>query len=365
MSELTGGGGPGPLAATADARDCTQALAWPMRNALTPRLTRRALLRLLPALLPLGSHAQAPADTQGWSALASPLRLWVPNAPGSAPDLLARILAQGMGRLAGIGVTVFNVEGAGGELALSRFVREPANGASWLLAADSVFVINPSLYPRRTSDIVEGLVPVARLAESSFMLLVNPGDPIRTLQDLVRFRSGADLAYGSGGIGTQGHLMMEALAQALGLTLRHIPFRSNGHAATALMAADVRLLLAGASAMPLVRAGKLRVLAVTTPQRAPEFPDVPALAEVVPAFQARSWFGLFARHGTPSAPLDAMSRLMQTVLADAVTQVDIRAQGHLLPAFAHADTLWVLIDSDRRRYAALIRDVLSDSSPAR
>lgn len=283
------------------------------------------------------------------------LRLIVPSPTGGAPDLVARTLSEFLGRVGGLGISVQNIDGANGELALARFLREEADGRTWLLAQDSVIVVNPSFYPREQADILHGLVPVAQVGSSSFMLLVKDDDPIRSLDDLLQAARNADppILYGSGGVGSQGHLLMEDLATRLGLRLTHVPYRGNSQAATGLVRGEVRLLMAGVSSLPLVRAGRVRVVAVTTPRRRAMFPDAPALSEILPGFYGTAWFGLFGRAGTPADALAEMTQFTEAAVGSAEMRAALLQRGSVAATFSRGTAFAALIEEDRRRFAAI------------
>ncbi len=279
----------------------------------------------------------------------------VPALPGSAPDVVARVLADGLWRLADLKVVVHNIDGANGELALSRFQRDDAGGANWLLTQDSLIVINPSFYQRATPQMLEGLVPVAQVAVNQFLILVRHDDPVQSLGDLFQEARRADpaMVYGSGGVGSQHHLLVEELARRLALRVEHLPYRGNTLATTGLLRGDIRFLMAGASALALVRAGRLRALASTAPARLATLPDVPVLGESVPGFQASAWFGLFGRSGCSPDQVAEMSELVQRLMGDASLQTLLRERGGITAAHLAGDAFARVIETDRQRFAAV------------
>lgn len=279
----------------------------------------------------------------------------VPALPGSAPDIVARVLAEGLWRLADHKVAVHNLEGANGELALSRFQRDDSGGTNWLLTQDSVIVINPSFYPRATPQVLEGLVPVAQVAVNHFLVLVRQDDPAQSLSDLFQEAQHADQAmfYGSGGVGSQHHLLVEEMARRLTLRVEHVPYLGNTLATAGILRGDIRFLMAGASALALVRAGRLRALASTAPARLATLPDVPTLAESIPDFQATAWFGLFGRSGSPPDQLAEMSELVQILMGDASLQRLLRKRGGITAAYLSGEAFSRVIETDRQRFAAV------------
>jgi tripartite-type tricarboxylate transporter receptor subunit TctC len=296
------------------------------------------------------------------AALPASLRLIVPSPPGGAPDLVARAWAEALGAVAQRQVTVLNVDGANGELALNQLAAAPPDGGTWLLAQDSVIVINPSFYPRTHDDPLHGLAPVASVATNAFYLLVQRDDPIATFDDFLREArddAPSPLLYGSGGVGSQHHLLMEELALRRRLALTHVPYRGNAPAARALVAGEIRVLMAGASALPLVQGGRLRVIAVTSPRRSPLFPAVPAVAEYVSGFIGVAWFGLFGRAGMPPAVLAEMAAATQAAAgSDGYRQV-LKERGNVDADFVGGAAFVARIAADRQRFAEMASRVLA------
>ncbi len=316
---------------------------------------RRDFLALSAALTTSLSGTAIGQDLLSPERLPKNLRLLVPSPAGGAPDLVARTLSESWGRSHNLNATVMNVEGANGEIALARFLREPPSGGSWLLAQDSVIVVNPGFYPRASADILEGLIAVAQVGSNFFYLLVKQDDPINNLDDLVRIarRSTVPLHYGSGGVGSQHHLLMQDLARQLGLQLNHVPYRGNAPAVNGLAGGEVRVLMAGSSSLPLVRAGRLRLIAVTSPGRSTAFPGVPAIAEIVPGFHGTAWFGLFGRAGTAAEQLSEMLTLTQRAMLNPQTQMQLRERGNISATFCHGQVFRELIESEHRRFASI------------
>ncbi len=315
---------------------------------------RRQVLKavtLLPAGFAVGTTSAAnPSEPP---ATLPELRFIVTTVPGGAIDLLARTLAQSFAQLHKLPVTVLNVEGAGGEIALRRLMADPPDGKTWLLTQESVITINPSYYTRASQDILDGIVPVAQVATNSFYMLVRADDGIGSFKDFVgQARSGTvPLPYGSGGVGSLHHLSMEELSASLGLRLLHVPYKGNSLAAQALVRGEIRVLLAGTSTGPLIQAGRLRMIAVTSPKRLAAYPDVPALGEFLPGFQPTAWFGFFSRKGLPEAMVSEMRGLLQRSLESEDVRQTIRERGDVQLAWISGQAFVDQILGDRRRYA--------------
>lgn len=301
------------------------------------------------------------------SCLGGPVRAWggersldlpdsvvwmVPSPPGGGPDLVARTLAEAIGRISDVTVRVQNIEGGNGEVALARFFNERPHPGVWLMAQDSVVVINPLLHPRSAHDVLDGLLPVAQLATNQFYLLVNSADSIQTLDEFIAEaqRDVAAMNYGSGGVGSQHHLLMEDLARRLDLRLNHVAYRGNRPAALGLARGDIRVLMAGASALSFVRSGEFRVIAVTSPERLPTFPQAPAIGERVQGFFGTAWFGLFARAGIEVEHAAAMAELCEVALTDPETVEVLQARGGVEASFVAGQTFVERIHKDHERF---------------
>ena len=324
---------------------------------------RRQLLSLATAALAWPGVARAaPPDT-----LASlpGLRILVPTLAGGTIDLLARVLAQWFGQSHKLQVTVLNLDGASGEIALRRLITEPADGRTWLLAQESLITINPSFYPRPSTDILDGIVPLALIATSSFYMLLRVDDNISSFRDLLRESRSVSvpLPYGSGGVGTLHHLSMEGLAANLDLKLLHVPYKGNAQAVQALVRGEIRVLLAGTSALPLVDAGRLKMVAVSGPRRMAAYPDIPALNEFVPGFQPTNWFGLFARKGVPDSVLGEMRELLRQSLDSDEVRNTVRDRGNVDTGFANGRAFTDLIMGDRQRYAEIAQRLALPKRP--
>jgi len=323
-------------------------------------LTRRSFIgtAAVPSLFAAGGLVARAHAHEALTQVAE-LRVLVPSPPGGAPDMVARVLAQSLGQATRVPATVQNIDGANGEICLKRFLSEPADGRSWLLAQESVIVINPDFYPRTSPDILDGLEPVAEVATNSFMVLVHADDPIGSFPELLAVcrAAGAPVLYGSGGVGSQQHLLMEELARRAGLNLTHVPYRGNSLAARGLIGGEIRVLMAGASALPLVRSGRLRVLAVTANRRIAALPAIPAVAEFTPGFHGYSWMGLYARAGTARAVVDDMRSLTGQLVREVAYASALKERGGMEAHYLAGRPFLEKIASERQRFADMTRSL--------
>ncbi len=233
-----------------------------------------------------------------------PIRLITPAAPGGTTDLLARLVGAKLGEIFGQQVIVDNRASASGVIAGEITAKAPPDGYTLLLAYHQ-HTINAALNPNLPYHPVNDFTPITQLTRAGLLLVVNPSSPPRTLQEFVdwtRKRSG-ELNYGSAGLGSGGHLAGELYKQMTGIKAEHIPYKGSGPALMDLVGGRYDYNFAGLqAAQTQVRGGKLRALAVTTPQRIPALPDLPAVAEALPGYEVVGWYGVIGPAGM-SVPL--------------------------------------------------------------
>jgi len=259
----------------------------------------------LAAAAPLGAQEAYPTK---------PIRWVVPYAAGGLPDTIARVVAQKVSEQLGQQVTIENRGGAGGIPGTEQVARAAPDGYTFLVADVGQVAINPHLYAKLPYDPAKDLTPVGLIGTANLFLVANQAVPVKDFAELValaRAKPGV-LNYGSSGVGSIHHLSMESLKAALGLNIVHIPYKGTGQSIPALVAGDVALAY---SAMPSiaahVKAGRVKVLAVSTAKRSPTAPDVPTVAELgVPGYDFAPEIGLLAPAGTPPAP-DVAQRFAQ------------------------------------------------------
>jgi tripartite-type tricarboxylate transporter receptor subunit TctC len=290
---------------------------------------------------------------------ARPVRIVVPYAAGgAAPDVVARVLAEQLSPAFGQPVIVENKPGSNGNIAAEYVARSAPDGYTLLLGHDGLFVINPHLYARMPVDVQRELAPVAALMRSTFVLAVNPGLAANSLPEFIELarRAQPPLAYASAGNGSQHHLMMERLRKLAGIELVHIPYQRGTAAAVA--SGEVAAAFAGASAAPLIAAGRLRAIAVTSATRSPIYPGVPALAEFYPGFEMTAWLGLFAPAQTPPAIVRQIAEEVgKRFLAAPEVLRRLRDGTGLEPLAWTADEFREVIRRDSDSYGELVRQV--------
>lgn len=274
-------------------------------------LHRRHLLALgVAGALPGPLSAQA-----GWPN--KPVRVVVPFAPGGTTDILARALAPELGRAFGQQFVVDNKPGAGGNLGASEVAKSPPDGYTLLMGTVGTHGINQSLYPRMPYDPIKDFAPITLVAGVPNVLVMNPAKAqalkIESVPDLIRYAKAnpGRLNMASSGNGTSIHLSGELFKTRAGVFMVHFPYRGSGPALLDLIGGTMDLMFDNLpSALPHIKAGKLKALAVTSAQRSAAVPELPTIAEAgpLPGFDASSWFGLLAPAGTPA---DIVGRVQQ------------------------------------------------------
>jgi tripartite-type tricarboxylate transporter receptor subunit TctC len=282
----------------------------------------------------------------------------VPQAPGGANDVIGRALAQRLSAAIGGPVIVENRQGAGGNLGTAYVARQPKDGHTLLLNAQSVQTINPFLYRKVPFDPVKDFDPVMVVGVAPYMLAVNPSVPAKNLRELVALAkaSPGKLNYASAGNGTVNHLLGEMLKNAAGIDIVHVPYRGAAAAATDVVAGQVPMTFGSlAGLMPFVRSGQLRTLGVCTEKRTQLAPDLPTLAETIPGLYANAWYGLFVPTGTPK---DIISKL-NTEIIKLMDNPEMRERLTGLGVEAAAgtpDQLATLMREDLVRWAKIVKD---------
>ncbi len=275
-------------------------------------------------------HALVCAVTFSASSLAAaqgdypsqPVRLIVPFAPGGSTDALARAVADGLRKELGQSVVVENRAGAGGLLGTEAVARAEPDGYTLGMATVSTMAVNPLLYGTKRVDPEKQLKPVASVATVPVVWMVNPAFPAQDFaQFLAELRAHpGKYSYGSPGVGSLGHLNLAAMNADLKVDVLHVPYRGMGPALTAAVGGEVQVQQDQyASAQSLVKAGKLRAIAVSAAARLPEMPDLPTLAELgYPQLNAlgQTWFGLVVPAGTPDAVVQRLNQAAVRALAD-------------------------------------------------
>ena len=287
-----------------------------------------------------------------------PLRMIVPFAPAGPPDILGRVISQKMAEGLGQPVIVENRVGAGGTIGSQAVAKAPPDGYTMLFASIASLGISPALYPNVAYDPVSSFAPISLVGTTSFVMFVHPSLPAKSLQELVALAKSkpGQLNYGASTSGTPPHLMMEMFKSQAGVDIVGINYNASAAAVTALLAGHVQVVVDQfAAALPLIAAGKVRALVVTSEKRVKQLPDVPSAPEAgLPGFTAVSWFGVVAPRGTPN---DIVKRLNAEIVK-AIGMKDLSAtlvKFGLEPAHSTPEQFAAIIKADVPKWAAAVK----------
>lgn len=238
-----------------------------------------------------------------------PVRIIVPFPPGGATDIVGRLIAERLQAVLGQPFVVDNKSGASGNIGVAEAVRSPADGYTLVLGAPQTLTINPQLFGNLPFNPQRDLAPIAVIASVPNVLLVNPKVPARNAAELVTLAKSKKLSYGSTSIGSTPHLSAELMKSMTGTDILHVPYRGSAPAMQDLVGGQIDIMFDQlAAALPQIKAGTVRALAVTTLKRSQAAPDLPTLDESgVKGFDSEGWFGLLAPANTPRSILERIN----------------------------------------------------------
>jgi tripartite-type tricarboxylate transporter receptor subunit TctC len=253
-----------------------------------------------------------------------PLRFIVPFAPGGTTDIVARIIGNGLTQSLGQGVVIDNRAGAGGIVGMELAAKAPPDGYTLVMGYLGSLAINPAVYKKLPYDPIRDFAPITLAVHTAQAIVANPSLPARNAKELIALAKAkpGQLTYASAGIGSPSHLAGELFKTMGGVDLVHVPYKGSGAALTDVIGGQVSISFGGlAAAAPQAKAGKLRILGVTTANRLAALPDVPTVAESgIPGFEVSSWFGVLAPVRTP----DRIVRKLHTEIAKILLVADVR-----------------------------------------
>ena len=271
--------------------------------------SRRAALQTLAAS---SLTLSGPTWAQPLNYPTRPVKLVVGAPPGGPSDFLARIVGDVMTPALGQSFVVENKPGASGMPAADSVVKAAPDGHTLLVSGPASIAVVPHLFPKISYDPIADLTPVAMLGAGAFVLVAHPSVPVRHVQDLIQLaRAKPDgLTYGSGGNGSSGHLCTELFCSLTGTRLVHIPYKGDGQAVNDLLAGQIQVMFTAPNvAMANVKAGRLKLLAVTTKERVSSMPDVPCIHETLRDFEYLGWVLAFAPSATPRTTIEALAQI--------------------------------------------------------
>lgn len=317
------------------------------------------IVTALALLVPVSAaHAQTARPAAGGEYPTRPIRMLVPFPPGGATDILARITGQRLNEVWGQTVVIDNRPGAGGTVGAGLAARATGDGYTLVMGTNASHAIAPGLYRNLAYDPLKDFAPITLVANVPQALMVHPSLPVKDVKDLIAYaksRPGA-LNYSSAGTGTPGHLGLELFQMMSSTRMVHVPFSGGAPGLAALVGGQVQLMADNMnSALPMIKAGKVRAIAVTTARRSVALPDMATIAEqALPGFDSGSWFGLFAPAGTPAAIVAKLNAEVVRMLQQPDVRERMLQQG-AEPAPTTPAEFTALIRNDIARWAKVIQ----------
>jgi tripartite-type tricarboxylate transporter receptor subunit TctC len=317
------------------------------------KLPRRRFLHLAAgaAALPVLSRT-----ARGQAYPSRPVRWIVGFTPGGGNDIVARLMGQWLSERTGQQFFIENRPGAATNIATEVVVHAPADGYT-LLLANLANASNASLYGKLNFNFIRDITPVAGITRMPNAMMVSPSVPARTVPEFIAYAKAnpGKVNMASAGNGSTGHLAGELINMMAGVNLVHVPYRGNGPALTDLLGGRVEVLFASLpSSIEHIRTGKVRALAVTSALRSDALPDVPTVGEVLPGYEASSWYGIGAPKNTPAEIVDKLNKESNAGLADAKIKARLADLGGMLLAGSPAD-FGNLIADETEKWAKVIR----------
>jgi tripartite-type tricarboxylate transporter receptor subunit TctC len=311
--------------------------------------------KLLAGLFVCG--AIAPALVQSQSYPSKSIRLILPFPPGAPSDLVGRTIGQKIGEQMGQNLVPDNRAGAGGSVGLAAVAKAPPDGYTLMVTSPAI-ALTPLLYSNLTYDPLKDFAPVARLASIENVMLVHPAVPAKTLKEFIALArtSPGKLNYGSGGAGTTNHLANELLRSLEKINIVHVPYKGATLATTALMGGEVdEVIVSVASVLPLIKAGRVRPLAVLSEKRVATLPNVPTSKEAgYPDFRMSIWYGMMAPAGTPREIITRLHQEISKAYADPTLRQHMSNAG-MDPWLGTPEEMGNLLKSEMARYAKIIQ----------
>jgi len=301
--------------------------------------------------------ASPDAPAQGFPT--KPIRLVVGFAPGGAADTVARAYSDQLGRILGQPIIIENRAGAGSSIAADNVAHSPPDGYHVLIASPASISVNPALNPKLNYKPAD-LAPVTKVSASPLVLVVNPQTGIGSVKELVAAakRDPGKLNYATSGVGSAPHFGAVLFSQVTGIRMEHVPFKGGAPAIVSVVAGDTQVTFGTPpSVLPMVKAGRLRAIAVTSPERSPLMPDIPGMEEAgLPDYALSFWYGLFVPAGTPpdiiwklyeATVAAAQKPEVKAALAREGTEVSVSKSPHDFAEFLAEDAkFWVKLVKD-------------------
>jgi tripartite-type tricarboxylate transporter receptor subunit TctC len=317
------------------------------------RMNRLAHVLVLAALITGGTTTAQAEDYPN-----QPVKIIVPFAAGGGADVVARIVAQGLGDALGQPVIVENRAGAGGSLGATYVAQSPPDGYRLLMGTVSTHGTNAAVYSKLGYDPVKDFTPIALVASAPLMLIAGPQANVKSVSELVAAAKARpdQLSFGSFGTGSINHLAAELFNSMAGIKTIHVPYRGSAPAMTDLIGGRIDFAFDGPTALSYIQAKTVSLLSVANPSRWSVLPDRPTVAESgVPGFVTITWFGLFAPAGTPKPIVDLLNSKLNAALSSAATKEGFAKIG-LEPTGGSPDVLTKTVAGDIKKWGDVARE---------
>jgi tripartite-type tricarboxylate transporter receptor subunit TctC len=315
----------------------------------------RLLSRLVPAVALVLGVTALPAVAQT-DFPTKPIKWIVPYPPGGTTDLLARLMGQHLSTRLGQPIVIENRAGGGNNIGTEMAAKSPPDGYTWQLV-NPANAINATLYPKLGFNFLEDFAPVAGFIRVPNVMTVTKNFPARTIQEFIDYgkKNPGKINMASSGAGTSVHLSGELFKYMTGVDMKHVPYKGAGPAITDLIGGQVDVLFDNMpSIVSHIRAGSVRALGVTSAQRSPALPDVPAVGEVVPGYEASAWFGVAVPKGTPRPVIDRINREVNAALADPALKAKLADLGGV-PIPGTPEDFWKIHRMETEKWAKIVQ----------
>lgn len=282
----------------------------------------------------------APAQAQNYPS--APVKLITQGAPASGPDVVARIVADELGKRWKQQIVILNATGAGGSVAAKQAIQAPADGYTLYLPAASAYIVMPEMFPGLKIDMLGDFTPIGFVAEQPMVIAVSPSLGVNTLKELVALSKAkpGTLNFAANARGTIPHLTAERFKSQTGADMTHIPYPGAAAGLQDLMGGRIAVIVEGlGTLLGPIQSGSLKALAISSSKRLPEFPDLPTIAETLPGFEATGWFALVAPRGTPDEIVQQSHRDLNVVLELPAVKGRLAALGTIVRPMSIADTI--------------------------
>lgn len=286
------------------------------------------------------------------------IHLIVPYPPGGLTDAVARAVAKELSDRVQQPVIIDNVAGGGGNIGADKAAKAPADGYTIFIGNNATVGLNTLVYKQLAFDPIADLAPIALIAESQTVLVVNPSLPVKSVAELIALAKArpGELNFGSTGTGGLSHLVGELFNSGAGIRMTHIPYKGTGPALTDLLGGQIQVMF-NDTALPHIQSGKLRALAVTGAKRWLQLPDVPTLAELgMPGYETYNWFGILAPARTPAAMIIKLNRALVAIMQDPAMKAWMDSRGaEAVPSSPEEFSAY--IRKDLAKWARLVKEV--------